>query len=147
MFEALKRFLDPAAQEEELPAARQLPVAVAALLYECIRMDMQDLPEQRAAAACALSELFGMEREEANIQMEEGEAMAKRLTSYFRPVSTIKREFSLEKRIQLVEHLWRVAFASGQLDQYEDHYVRKIATLLYVTNTQCMVARSRARSA
>jgi uncharacterized tellurite resistance protein B-like protein len=57
----------------------------------------------------------------------------------------VKREFVLEKRIGLVEHLWRVAFAEGGLDPYEDHTVRKIAHLLYVPKTQSMLARNRAR--
>ena len=38
-----------------------------------------------------------------------------------------------------------VAFADGQLNLYEDHYVRKIAHLLYVSNTESMLARNRAR--
>ena len=56
------------------------------------------------------------------------------------------REFSMPERIQLVEHLWRITFADGRLDLYEDHYVRKIAHLLYVPNTQSMLARNRARA-
>jgi uncharacterized tellurite resistance protein B-like protein len=51
----------------------------------------------------------------------------------------------MEQRIALVEHLWRIAFANGHLDRDEDHFVRKIAHLLHVPNTQCMLARSRAR--
>jgi len=57
----------------------------------------------------------------------------------------IKRDFSPEERVRLVEHLWRVAYADGRLDPHEDHYVRKIAHLLYVPNTQSMLARNRAR--
>ena len=57
----------------------------------------------------------------------------------------MKREFSIPERIRLVEHLWRVAFADAKLDPYEDHYVRKVAHLLYVPNTQTMLARNRAR--
>lgn len=33
----------------------------------------------------------------------------------------------------------------GQLDPYEGHFVRKIAHLLHVPNTQSMLARSQAR--
>ncbi|MGQ0752347.1 MAG: TerB family tellurite resistance protein [Betaproteobacteria bacterium] len=40
--------------------------------------------------------------------------------------------------------MWRIAYADGKLDPYEDHYVRKIAHLLYVPNTECMLARGRA---
>lgn len=52
----------------------------------------------------------------------------------------------MPERVRLVEHLWRVTFADGRLDYYEDHYVRKIAHLLYVPNTDSMLARNRARS-
>ena len=70
---------------------------------------------------------------------------ARHLTSYFAPVSVIKRDFTPAQRVRLIEHLWRIAHADGRLDQYEDHYVRKIAHLLYVPNTQSMLARNRAR--
>ncbi len=51
----------------------------------------------------------------------------------------------MEQRIALIEHLWRIAHAHGPLDLYEDHFVRKIAHLLHVPNTQTMLARSRAQ--
>jgi len=38
-----------------------------------------------------------------------------------------------------------VAISDGDLDTYEVHFVRKIAHLLYVTNTEAMLARQRAR--
>jgi uncharacterized tellurite resistance protein B-like protein len=57
----------------------------------------------------------------------------------------IKRDFSMEQRVALIEHLWRISYAHGELDLYEDHFVRKIAHLLYVPNTQTMLARSRAQ--
>jgi uncharacterized tellurite resistance protein B-like protein len=38
-----------------------------------------------------------------------------------------------------------VACADGPLDAHEDHCVRKIGHLLYVTNTDILLARSRAR--
>ena len=50
------------------------------------------------------------------------------------------------ERVRLIEHLWSVAYSDGGLDPYEDHYVRKIGHLLYVSNTDIMLARNRARS-
>ncbi|MEK6594039.1 MAG: TerB family tellurite resistance protein [Pseudomonadota bacterium] len=52
-----------------------------------------------------------------------------------------------EQRVLLIELLWRIAYADGKLDPYEDHYVRKIAHLLHVPNTQRMLTRGRARPA
>ena len=78
--------------------------------------------------------------------LEEGREKAKHLTSYFGPVSVVKRDLSQAERVRFIEHLWRIAYADNRLDPYEDHYVRKIGHLLYVPNTELMLARSRARS-
>ena len=137
----------------EAPAARPVPgferrhlqVAVAALLHEARRADYHAGDDEYAVAQQALAELFGLSAEPCAAILEEGRERAEQLTSFYAPVTIIKRDFSLEQRVRLVEHLWRIAYANGNLDPYEDHYVRKIAHLLYVPNTQSMLARNRAR--
>ena len=121
----------------------QLRTAVAALLHEMMRVDATQAPEEARTAVAGLASMFGLPDQEAKVLLDE--AGLKRLTSYFDPASTIKRLLSLEQRIVLVENLWRVAFADSKLDVYEDQFVRKIADLLYVPNTECMLARQRAR--
>jgi len=124
---------------------RHLQVAVAALLHEARRADYHQGDDEYAVAQTALAEMFGLGSAQCIAVLEEGRARAEQLSSFYAPVTVIKRDFSLEERIRLVEHLWRVAYANGRLDPYEDHYVRKIAHLLYVPNTQSMLARNRAR--
>jgi uncharacterized tellurite resistance protein B-like protein len=148
MLKAIKRAFGGAHGEKHAVPAhelRQLHVAVAVLLYEARRADYVERGEESAAAERALVDLFGVERKEATALLEQGRERAQQLTSFYAPVSIIKRDFSLPERIRLVEHLWRVAFADGLLNPYEDHYVRKIAHLLYVPNTESMLARNRAR--
>jgi len=124
----------------------QLELAVAVLLHEARRADPAASAGESGVAEQALIDIFGLQRAESAALLAQGRARAEQLTSFYAPVSVIKRAFSLEERIRLVEHLWRVSFADGALDLYEDHYVRKIAHLLYVPNTQRMLARNRARS-
>ena len=111
------------------------------MLHEAIRADYQEGDGEAAAAKRALADLFGLDARQCADLLEDGRARATKLTSFYAPVSAIKREFTLDERIRLVEHLWRVAFANGQLNPFEDHYVRKIAHLLYVPNTQSMLSR------
>jgi len=148
MLRALRSLLeDPPAQALPGHERRHLQVAVASLLHEATRVDLEQAAGERAAAERALADLFGLPASETAGVLAEGSDRAKQLTSYFAPVSVIKRDLSPEQRVRLIEHLWRVAYADGRLDPYEDHYVRKIAHLLYVPNTQSMMARNRARSA
>jgi uncharacterized tellurite resistance protein B-like protein len=145
MLKTIRRLLDSAEADTPALERRQLQVAVAVLLHEARRADYAHGDAESAAAETALVEMFGLERRDAAALLDEGRAKAEQLTSFYAPVSVVKREFSLEDRIRLVEHLWRVTFADGRLNFYEDHYVRKIAHLLYVPNTQSMLARNRAR--
>lgn len=148
MLKALRRMLEAApADVRTVPAQerRHLQLAVAVLLHEARRADYAEGDEETFRARRALEEMFGLPADASAALLQEGRARAEQLTSFYAPVSVVKRDFSLEQRIQLVEHLWRVAFAHGGLDPYEDHYVRKIAHLLYVPNTQSMLARNRAR--
>lgn len=148
MLRAVKRLFATAESDTRAVPAQErhhLHLAVAVLLHEARRADYDEGHEESAPAEEALVELFGLERPEAAALLKDGRAKARELTSFYAPVSTIKREFDLPDRIRLVEHLWRIAFADGRLNLYEDHYVRKIAHLLYVPNTQSMLARNRAR--
>lgn len=147
MLSALKNLLSgrpaPDLHQRIGSESRQLQVAVAGLLHEMIRADLTEKAEESDSAIVALMALFDMPDRDARALLDE--AGAHRFTSYFGPVSIIKRMLPMESRIALVEHLWRVAFADSDLDTYEDHFVRKIAHLLYVTNTEAMLARQRAR--
>ena len=126
--------------------SRHLEIAVACVLHESKRVDMGEDVAEHVAAREALGDLFGLGEADAELLLEQGRTKAQQLTSYYAPLNVIKRDFSLERRIRLVEHLWRIAYADRKLDPGEDHYVRKIAHLLYVPNTQSMLARSRAKS-
>jgi uncharacterized tellurite resistance protein B-like protein len=123
-----------------------LYLAVALLLHEATRLDLKESPKELAASKQAIAELFGLPPEECEAIVIEGREKAKGITSCFATVSVIRREFSLLERVSLIEHIWRVAYADSHLDYYEDHFVRKIAHLLHVPNTQTILARNRARS-
>lgn len=147
MLKALKSLLNDAGPRP-LPGheQRHLQVAVASLLHETSRVDLREDGAEHAAAQAGLADLFALPAEEAARVLAEGRAKARQMTSYFGPVSVVKRDMGQPERVRLIEHLWRIAYADGPLDPYEDHYVRKIGHLLYVTNTDIVLARNRARN-
>ena len=145
MLKALKRMLEAQAPAAPGHERRQLQLAVAVLVHEARRADPAEGQAESDAGERALADLFGLESGEARELLTQGREKAAHLTSFYAPLALIKREYGMEQRIRLVEHLWRVSFADGALSLYEDHYVRKIAHLLYVPNTQSMLARNRAR--
>ena len=149
MLKALKRALG-AAPGESHPLApheqQQLQIAVAVLVHEARRADYDEAHAGESdAGVAALRDLFGLDAAAASALLAQGREKAQHLTSFYAPVTVIKRDWPVAERVRVIEHLWRISFADGLLNPYEDHYVRKIAHLLYVTNTDSMLARNRAR--
>jgi uncharacterized tellurite resistance protein B-like protein len=146
MLKTVSRFFR---QFESAPHPRaevnELRVAIACLVQEARRVDLEDDAREHPAAIDALERMFGMDSTAAERLLEHAREKARQLTSYYALVSVIKRDLSLEERVLLIEVLWSVAYADGVLHGHEDHFVRKIAHLLYVPNTQAMLARSSAR--
>lgn len=147
MLKALAKLLQAETKPAQAPGIEQhaVELAVATLLYEAARMDFEVKPEDLEAARAALAALFEIDATKADALLAEAGKTAQRITSYFGQVSVINRRFSMDQRVLLVEHLWRVAYADGGLDPYEDHFVRKIMHLLYLPHVQGMLARRRAR--
>jgi uncharacterized tellurite resistance protein B-like protein len=150
MLKALKRWMEASQDASVLPGAavaqRELLAAAAGLVAELMRVDLQERPEERAVAAKALTTLFASDPQTIDGLLAEAGDRSRRFASYYAPVSLLKRRWGAPERVAFIEALWRIAHADGQLDAHEDHFVRKIAHLLYVSNTDCILARNRARA-
>ena len=146
MLNALTNFFRHFDRTPHSPAeVDQLRLSIACLVQEARRVDDDHDDREHPAAIDALMQMFSIGTTEAEALLQEARDKARHLTSYYSIVTVIKRDLSLEERILLIEVLWRVAYADGALHGHEDHFVRKIAHLLYVPNTQVMLARGRAR--
>ena len=142
MFQGLKSLL----RSTDVPDEQlQIETAVAALLFEMTRMEDERSAESLDSARAALIALFAVGEARAGELLRQASAPGNRLTSYFEVISLINRQFTLERKVTLVEHLWRIAYADADLDLQEDHLARKLSELLYVPHVQCMLARQRAR--
>ena len=148
MLKAIRRLLDEAPLDPHaMPAheRRHLQLAVAVLVHEARRADYAEGSEESAPAEEALAEMFrpGAARERRAARA--GPRTRAPAQQLLRASERDQARLHDGGARRLIEHLWRVTFADGRLDLYEDHYVRKIAHLLYVPNTQSMLARNRAK--
>ena len=140
------QWIEPAAARSGADAQHALQLASAALLLEMMRMDGSVTADETAAVAKALEAQFGLAAEEAAALMALATAEAREATDYFQFTSLINQSFSAEQRIQVIESLWRVEFADGRLDAHEQHFMSKIADLLYVPHSAYIAAKQRARN-
>lgn len=147
MLNAIKQFFDnnlkarPAGQ----PGIdhRQLQLATAALLIEMMRTDYQIKEPERQAVLNAIQAKFGLSAAETAKLVQLAETEAHNATDYHQFTSLINQGFSAEEKEKVVECLWQVAYADGDLDKYEEHLARKIAELLYIPHSVFIAAKHR----
>jgi uncharacterized tellurite resistance protein B-like protein len=151
MMEAIRTFFDKYISGPQVRPEKTghdpLHIATTALLVEMMRMSGEVAESERARVLHAVETKFGLRAEDTATLLQLAEAEAREATDYYQFTSLIKNRLNPEEKQRLIEHLWAVAYADGELHQYEDHLVRKIADLLYVPHRALMAAKLRARGA
>jgi len=143
----LNQFFMPDNGNASLDDARSLQLATAVLLVEVMRSDTDVSAAERTATVSALRSKFGLSEDEQNRLLAQAEETAKNANDYFRFTSAMNEQFTQAEKIQVVEHMWQVAFADGHLDANENHLISKIAGLLHVTHGEYITAKLHAREA
>lgn len=121
-----------------------LAFAVAALLIEAARMDNDFDMAERATIERLLSDRFQLAATEAHGLIAQAEAAVHESTQVFPFTQRICDSISIDDRGQIIEMLWKVAYADGVLDPYEDMLLRRIAGLIHVPDRERGQARQRA---
>ncbi len=118
-----------------------LEVAGLALLLEIARADHNSTGEERRAIAVAAAHAFGVEAMLAETLIAEAERAVDEAVSLLEFTSVLNAQLDQQAKYRLLEHLWRVAYADGGLDHYEEYYLRKIADLLYLSHRDLIRAK------
>jgi len=120
-------------QEQAAPSARAEPrLAVAALLVEAALMHEGFSEHERGVIERLLAERFDLGATEARRLVDSAKAEAERSAQLFGFTSQVVQAFDEAERIELIEMLWEVAYADGDLDELEDSLLRRVAGLIHV---------------
>ncbi len=143
----LNQFFMPDNGQAAVSDAHSLQLATAVLLVEVMRSDTAVSATERSAALAALRSRFALSEAELARLVAQAENTAKGANDYFGFTSAMNDQFTQAEKIQVVEHMWQVAFADGHLDANENHLISKIAGLLHVTHGEYIAAKLHARQA
>ena len=142
MIERLKAWLTE--EQGELSGGRdELQLAVAALLMEAAAVGNHLSEAERSVVRRLLERRFGLSENAADALALAGERRAQRSTQLFGFARTINERCSPERRRELIEMLWEVAYADGGLDPLEDAMLRTVGGLIDVSDHERGEARLR----
>ena len=131
-------------ERDDFPRGQDEPqLAVAALLMEAALVDGRLQPAERAAVHNLLERRFGLSVAAADQLAAAAEHEAENATQLFGFTRTVNERFARERRIELIEMLWEVAYADGTLDPLEDTMLRQVGGLIDVPDHERGEARRR----
>ena len=149
MLNAISKFFDTHfGQEDDSEASYEsrLQLASAALMIELTRADRQFDQAETDAMLAILKERFDLDQSAMDELMILAEEEAREATSLYQFTSLMNEHFDHREKVLMILNMWEVAYADGRIDRYEEHLIRKVADLLYLSHKDFITSKQQARA-
>ena len=137
MFQAFRKFLSDVSEGGKHPsrfAANDYRLAAAALLVHAAAIDGNVSDVERAKLHAIIKRRFGLDdaaTDELVLEATEAEHEAVDLYHF---TSLINRSLDEDGRRRVVEMMWEMVYADGQVTEFEDNVVWRAADLLGISS-------------
>ena len=151
MLRALKDIFEKlvATATEPAPAEQQsaLNLATAVLLVEVMRANPAKTAVERQAVVLMLQQRLQLNGAALTQLMRQAEQSAASAYDYQRFTTRLNGLCTQAQKIQIVQDMWQVAYADGQLGAVENSVINQMAGLLHVTHGEYIAAKMHAKEA
>lgn len=144
MFKFLEKAMQPEASAKTV-SEHDLMVATAGLFLEIINADFEVNPEEEKQLRALLSKRFRLTDSEMDELISFAKQDREKRQDIWQFASRLKDHLPRGKRIDILTDLWRLIFADGRLDMYEDALIRKITELLGLDHSEMIETKIRVK--
>ena len=121
--------------ETEHSSVKKIDLACAALLLEVMKSDHQLDERETEEFIAVLKQSLSLNPEDLTELIALAELESHQATSLYEFTRLINDEYDYGRKVKLIENMWRIAFSDSVLDKYEEHLIRKICELIYVSHS------------
>lgn len=135
MLAALKQFLNEFTEGDKTPARfddNDYRLAAAALLVHTAMIDGRISDVERKRLHAVIEQRFQLSDTEADELLREATEVESEAVDLYGFTSLINRSVDEEGRRRIVEMMWQVVYADGQVSEFEDNLVWRAADLLHI---------------
>ena len=133
MLDAVRSFfgasMAPESPEEEV-GEQDVRLAACALLIEIAHADEEFTEDEEQHLVSAVRRQYGLEEEEADQLLELADKARASAVDLWQFTKLIKQNYSLGQKMVLVEVMWGLVYADGQLSSHEESLIRRVCHLL-----------------
>ena len=117
---------------------------VALILETCMADEILDESELMALKN-TLQKDFQINEDEIDELIDLAKDNVEDSTSLYEFTRDINDNFDAAERVKLIESMWKIAYADGNIDKYEEHIIRKVSNLIYVAHSDFIKAKLSAK--
>ena len=116
--------------QEKKAGPDPLLLATAAVLLDIAYADGSFTPAEDGNMVEYLRRAFRLDEASAQELIEAAAEIRSHTIDYFAITNFIRKQMSLEDRVDIVKTMWRMVYSDGRLTDYENYLVRKLSDLL-----------------
>ena len=105
------------------------------MLVEIAFADKDFDETEKTSLKQSLIETYAVDESDIEEIIKDAEETVSESTSLYGYTRVVNDEFEYEDKLSLLKNLWKVAYADGNLDKYEEHLIRKISDLIHISHT------------
>jgi uncharacterized tellurite resistance protein B-like protein len=133
-------------EQEVIDTMDPKQLAAAALMIEVATIDEDFDDKETAALTAELRRQFELDNATLHKLVERARAERNDATSLYQFTRLVNDAFTAEEKCLLLLGMWRVAFADGDLNKYEEHIIRRVSELIYVPHTDFIRTKRAAKN-
>jgi len=136
MMNRIKALLGAPSAGEPADPRERIQVATCVLLLEMAHADETLHTLEAQLVGDLLSRRFDLPQQDVDELMALADRERRQSHDLFQFAKEINAHFSREEKLEIMDTLWRIIYADGVLDKYEDALIRQLATLLRLTHRE-----------
>lgn len=129
-----------------LDEAQRLRIATCALLLEAAHADRDFSDEERRLVADLVAGRFGLGEDETAELLVVAERERRGAEDLYQFARLVNNDFPRERKLAVLELMWRVVYSDGVLEAHEDALMHKVANLLGVRHEELIALKLKVRN-
>tara|TARA_Y100001958_G_C20704758_1_gene209145 strand:- start:15 stop:464 length:450 start_codon:yes stop_codon:yes gene_type:complete len=139
----LKNILSNQNSKEEKEDNKSLEL-LCGLMIEAAYTDGQIDEIEENNIKSSLTNIFAEDPKDVDLVLDQAIKNKNNSKSLYHYTSFINKNFTDEKKLLLIEALWKIVSSDGEIHDYESNLIRRLAGLLYISDVSSGNARKKA---
>ena len=140
----IQQFFKPSLDRYAQQPKMAVDLATAVLLVEASRADFDQDAQELEMIRRLLLEHLSLSELEVDQLLRNAHEESEQLVSLQHITRLMNEQMAQGEKVAVIELMWRVVYADGEKHHYEEHLLRQVAELLYVSHADFIRARHQA---